>query len=320
MSRIDDAMERAAGRATAPKPDADRPQPEPPAAQPPAAQAPTDAFGFADAADEFREPPSATPPPAPEPPRPPLRPATVAAPAASLPARVSARERAAWLERLVTHPQADPATTDQFRKLAATLRQLQIERAARVVMISSALAAEGKTLTATNLALTLCESYDRRVLLIDADLRRPSLHAVFGEPLSPGLTDIVAGGSGTGLPVVQVSPRLSVLTAGSLRHDPVTALSSDRMHRLLLEASSAYDWVILDTSPVGMLPDAHLLSGMVDAVVMVVRVGASPYQVVQRAAESVGPERIVGVVLNHVTAQEFSTAYPDRAYYSSRAS
>jgi protein-tyrosine kinase len=220
-----------------------------------------------------------------------------------------------WLEKLVTHPQVNPATIDQYRKLAATLHHAQLERATRVVMVSSAVAAEGKTLTATNLALTLCESYDRRVLLIDADLRRPTLHALVRQPLAPGLTDVVAGTTGKALPIVAVTPRFSVLTAGSPRHDPIGTLSSDKMQRLLVEASTAFDWVIIDSSPVGMLPDAHLLSTIVDSIVLVVRAGAAPYPVVQRAAESLGPDRIIGVVLNRVAAQEFTSHYPDQSYY-----
>ena len=73
-------------------------------------------------------------------------------------------------------PQADPASREQYRRLAATLHHAQAEHGLKVVMVASAVPGEGKTLTATNLALTLSESYQRRVLLIDADLRRPSLH------------------------------------------------------------------------------------------------------------------------------------------------
>ena len=234
-----------------------------------------------------------------------------AGPAVALPV-----EHPEWLEKLVTHRDADPATVDQYRKLAATLHHAQLERATRVVMVSSALAAEGKTLTATNLALTLCESYDRRVLLIDADLRRPTMHVMLRQPLAPGLTDVVSGVVGRKLPIMSVTPRLSALTAGSPGHDPISVLSSDRMQRLLIETSTAYDWIVIDSSPVGMLPDAHLLSSIVDVVVLVVRAGAAPYKVVQRAAETLGPDRIIGVVLNRVAAGEFHTAYPDQSYYA----
>lgn len=242
-------------------------------------------------------------------------PADVRTPTFGMPAG-SPVEHPEWLEKLVTHPDADPATVDQYRKLAATLHHAQLERATRVVMVSSALAAEGKTLTATNLALTLCESYDRRVLLIDADLRRPTMHAMLRQPLAPGLTDVISGVVGRKLPIMSVTPRLSALTAGSPGQDPISVLSSDRMQRLLIETSTAYDWIVIDSSPVGMLPDAHLLSSIVDVVVLVVRAGAAPYKVVQRAAETLGPDRIIGVVLNRVAAGEFHTAYPDQSYYA----
>jgi Mrp family chromosome partitioning ATPase len=153
---------------------------------------------------------------------------------------------------------------------------------------------------------------------VDADLRRPRLHGIFGRPQAPGLTDVVAGTNGRQLPATAITPRLSLLTAGSPRHDPINTLSTDRMQRLLMEASSAYDWVVLDTSPVGMLPDAHLLSAIVDCVVLVVRSGAAPYPLVQRAAEAIGPDRIIGVVLNGVAAGQFTATYPDQGYYQAQ--
>ena len=92
-------------------------------------------------------------------------------------------------ERLITHANADTVVVEQYRRLAAILHQAQVERGVKVVMLASAQTAEGKTLTAVNLALTLSESYKRRVLLIDADLRRPSVAKVFGVVPGSGLSE-----------------------------------------------------------------------------------------------------------------------------------
>jgi Mrp family chromosome partitioning ATPase len=100
------------------------------------------------------------------------------------------------------------------------------------------------------------------------------------------------------LSLIQVSPRLSVLTAGQPDADPMSRLASDRMRRVLAEAAAQFDWVIIDTPPVGTVPDANLLATMADVVVLVVQAGRTPVRLVQRTAEAVGRERVIGVVLN----------------------
>ena len=98
--------------------------------------------------------------------------------------------------------------------------------------------------------------------------------------------------------VRQVSTRLAVLPAGRPSADPMAGLTSERMKRLLDEARQSFDWVILDTPPVMLLPDAHLMASMVDGAVLVVRAGSTPHELVRRAAEAIGRSRILGVVLN----------------------
>ena len=93
------------------------------------------------------------------------------------------------LDKIVVGDQADAGLVEQYRRVAAVLHHAQLQRGVRSVMVASAVAAEGKTLTATNVALTLSHSFDRRVLLIDADLRRPSVHEMFGLPNEHGLID-----------------------------------------------------------------------------------------------------------------------------------
>jgi Mrp family chromosome partitioning ATPase len=87
------------------------------------------------------------------------------------------------------------------------------------------------------------------------------------------------------------------------------------MHELIRDARAAFDWVILDTPPVGLLTDANLLAAMVDGVVMVVAAGKVPYKVVQRAADALGRERIIGVVLNRAADAPFGEGYKYEGYY-----
>ena len=195
-----------------------------------------------------------------------------------------------------------PSSREQYRRLAAALHQNQAASGLKVVMISSAVASEGKTLTASNLALTFSESYHRSVLLIDGDLRRPSVHTVFGITDELGLSDGLAAPDERPLTLHQVTQRLTVLPGGKPISDPMAGLTSDRMRRLIEEARDAFDWVIIDTPPVGILSDANLLASMVDGAVLVIKAEATPYQLAQRAIDALGRNRILGVVLNRASA------------------
>jgi capsular exopolysaccharide synthesis family protein len=215
-------------------------------------------------------------------------------------------------KKIVTgHPSA--AAVEQYRRLAATLHQLQVERGIRALLVTSAVPREGKTLTATNLALTLSESYGLKVLLIDADLRRPSVHGIFKLPNTVGLTDGLLSDKGR-LQLVEVSPCLTILPAGRPISDPMASLTSDRMKTLVAEARNKYDWVIIDTPPVGLLPDAQLLTGLADGALVVIGAGSTPYALVQRVVEVLGQDQIIGVVLNraeeaHLPANSYLQDY-----------
>lgn len=189
---------------------------------------------------------------------------------------------------------------EQYRKLAATLHHLQTEQGLQVAMTASSLPGEGKSLTVINLALTLSESYHRRVLLIDADLRRPTVQRIFGLPTITGLDDGLKAEHDRPMPLIEVSERLWVLPAGRPDPDPLSGLTSERMRRLVQQARTAFDWVLIDTPPVTLLPDANLLAACVDGVLLVVRAGKTPFQLVKRTVETLGHDRILGVVMNAV--------------------
>jgi len=203
---------------------------------------------------------------------------------------------------------------EQFRRLAAVLHHAQVQRQIHKVMIASAVPAEGKSLTASNLALTLSRSYEKRVLLIDTDLRRPSLHTLFNVSNSIGLTTTLNDPRQGKLPVVQVQQNLWLLPAGKPDPNPTSLVTSEAMKQLLEEASSQFDWVILDTPPVGLMPDANLLAAMVDAAFVVVHAGHTPYPLVKKAVDAIGLERVLGVVLNRADRSAAAAAY-DYNYY-----
>ncbi len=249
----------------------------------------------------------------PAPRRPAAGPAAGPAAAASVP--TGATFHPALAEKVVSPNGAPTVALEQYRRLAGRLHQWQLDHDGKLIMMVSAVAGEGKTLTSVNLALTLSGSYQRRVLLIDCDLRRPTVHAAFQIPSSPGVADIVTLGE---IPVVRITERLSVVPAGRLDGDPMGVLTSDAMTTLLAQARREYDWVILDTAPLAVLPDANLLADHVDGAVLVVSAGRTEFDLVDTAIKVIGRERLLGVVLNGVDPRDMTTANYHADYYGRR--
>jgi capsular exopolysaccharide synthesis family protein len=220
--------------------------------------------------------------------------------------------------KLVVGEAANPVAVEQYRRLAASLHELQVERGLKSLLVTSALPGDGKTLTVANLALTLSESYERRVLVIDADLRRPSIHQVFKLPNASGLSDVLRSSRGD-VPVLQVSKYLSVLPAGRPVHNPMARLTSDRFQSLLEQTAADFDWVLLDAVPVGLMPDARLLSNLTRAVLFVIGAGSTPYQLVARAVAELGQECIVGTILNRVAPDQIPATSYYHHYYADAA-
>ena len=205
-----------------------------------------------------------------------------------------------WASKLATSPNASAMLREQFRRLAASMFHAQSVGRLKIVMVTSPWAGDGKTMTALNLSLVLSESYRRRVLLVDADLRRPSISSISKLVPTSGLSDGLKSGDDRKLSVVKISENLTLLPAGRPDPDPMSGLTSRRMQRILDEASANFDWVILDAPPVGPVVDANLLAAMSDAVLLVIRAGKTQHGPVQKAIESLGRDRIFGVVLNGI--------------------
>lgn len=215
------------------------------------------------------------------------------------------------VEKIVASEAIMPASREQYRRLAAALHNAQESTGIKVVMVASAVVGEGKTLTASNLALTLSESYKLRVLLVDADLRRPSIDGLFGLAKTAGLREALMSPELHKLDLHDFG-ELSVLTAGRATSDPMSGLTSGNMRQIIDEARDLFDWVVIDTPPVVLLPDAHLLAAMVDGAVLVIRADATPHDLVQRAVEAIGKDKVLGVVLNG-TKPEHQGTY--KGYY-----
>jgi capsular exopolysaccharide synthesis family protein len=211
-------------------------------------------------------------------------------------------------DRVITSNAVSFQVVEHYRRLAAALHEAHADRGIKVVMITSAVQGEGKSLTAANLALTLSQSYRRHVLLVDADLRRPTLHQIFQVPSTSGLSDGLRPGGGT-FTTFRSSDTLTVLPAGRPESDPMAGLTSPRMAQLVADARQSYDWIILDTPPVSLMPDAKLLAAMADSVLLVIAAGAADLDSIKLAVKAVGRKKVLGAVFNRADNE------PTEGYY-----
>jgi len=218
-------------------------------------------------------------------------------------------------DRLVGSANAGPLAVEQFRRLAAALIHARAERYLKSILVTSPAPGDGKSNVAVNLALTLSESYQRSVLLVDADLRRPMLHSVFGVENTPGLTEALSPDNHRSVATVEINDALTLLPAGRPEASPLGGLSSDRLKHLLADAAARFHWIIVASPPVGMLADAHLVSEAIDGALLVVRAGVTLFPDVEAAADTLGHERILGIVLNAVEPEEVRGESYYRHYY-----
>lgn len=178
----------------------------------------------------------------------------------------------------------------------------------RSLLVTSAQPGDGKTMTCVNLALSLAK-LGRRVLLVDADTRRPAVHQALAIPPGPGLTEALRGEAGwLSLVHAEVAPGLDVLPAGEAVRSPVELLSSREMAALIDEAEARYDFVLLDTPALLInAADTRILAALVDGVIVVIRSGSTPRTALDRMLGHV--PNLVGVVLNRLDVRQFSPSY-----------
>ena len=188
---------------------------------------------------------------------------------------------------------------EQYRQLRTRLSLTEGASAIRTVLITSPQKGEGKSITSANLALTMAQELQRRVVIVEADLRKPSLQQLFGLPQGPGLSDYLTGAADLDQ-VTTVLPEyhLTVIPAGSTPGNPAELLGSTAMRRLLDHLRTSFDRVILDTPPVLPLADVAILAPLVDGALMVVRAGYTPKPAIENALRAFDSSRLLGIVLN----------------------
>jgi capsular exopolysaccharide synthesis family protein len=186
----------------------------------------------------------------------------------------------------------------------------------RSLVVTSALPLEGKTTVATNLATSLAQ-YGRSTLLVDADLRRPRVHRVFGIDKGVGLTSLMVGDATLREAVRSTQiDGLSVLPAGPIPPNPSELLHSAAFGRLKEDLLANFDWVIFDSPPMGAVTDAAVLAPQVDGVLLVVRAGRTTRDSILSAKKQLDSvsARLVGSVLNDIELRMRGSRYGGESY------
>lgn len=209
----------------------------------------------------------------------------------------------------------------EFRRLARKLAKKNGGDIPKAILVTSSNRGEGKTTAAACLAITLAKHYGRRVALVDCDLRKPRLHMLMEVAQRPGLTDALERGNLLGSDMRATAlDNLFIVPSGTRRSEPTWLLESFPDSRVMSELMGSFDHVILDTAPNVAVPDALLLSAEVDGVIMVLRAGATPREVIMRGVQLQLEEKenMLGLIVNNL--ERVLPYYYDYRYYGYGAS
>jgi exopolysaccharide/PEP-CTERM locus tyrosine autokinase len=218
---------------------------------------------------------------------------------------------------LVSLSQPGSLGAEQFRRLRTHVLKLNIPDPPKTIMVTSATEGEGKTFVAANLAAGIAHDLHFHALLVDCDLRNPTLSQWFGVQNGHGLSDYLVGrGQLSELLIRTEMQKLSILTGGSAQEKPAELIGSKKMEALVQELKSRYTdrYIILDATPLLATTEPELLARLVDGILIVVRANVTPRETIKQAIASLDPKKIMGFVLNDVT---FKSSGLSRRYFGS---
>lgn len=201
--------------------------------------------------------------------------------------------------RLVLFTDPQSSGCEQYRTLRTQVFHAAEKQLTQVILVTSAVAGEGKTSTILNLAWAIAQSREKRVLVIDSDLRRPSISSYLGLDFELGFGEVLNEVSEALPSIVRVADStLYILSSSRAEAQPAELLSKERVGETLAELRKYFDYILIDAPPVVAFADARLLANHADAVIIVVRAGLAGHSTVERAIEALPHNRILGVVLN----------------------
>lgn len=211
---------------------------------------------------------------------------------------------------------------EQFRSLRSQIYQFRDQGPLKTILVSSGMPSEGKSFVTANLAISLARNKNNNILLIDADLRSPSLHSLLGAPRKPGLTEYLAGNA-TAEEILQSNqdpriiesgrvlgiPNFTFIPAGAGGDNSSELIANHRSQELIATLAPYFDWILIDTPPALAFADAVDLARAADAVLLVARGASTTYDVAQRAQATFSNSRVLGFVLNAVKNAPHTTSY-----------
>jgi protein-tyrosine kinase len=204
-------------------------------------------------------------------------------------------------EHLVAADQNDTPGQEEFRLLCHRLERVREQRALGKILVTSAIPKEGKTLVAINLAATLARR-SSSVLLVDADMRHPTIHRALGLSSRPGLADFLEGRSDATAVFQRLEPLgFYYIASGHSSTNPAELLQKPKLRELMSLATAKFEWIIFDSPPLNVFADAHCLSTLVDAVLLVVREGLTSTEALEEARTSLQGAFVAGLIVNAST-------------------
>ena len=202
---------------------------------------------------------------------------------------------------VVTITEPISVAAEQYRVLCAKLNKLSKEFGPRVIAVTSSVKNEGKTLTSVNLSVAMAKDFNRRVLLVEADFKSPSMSRLLGRKMNRGFIDVLSKQTDVAeVALTYFDGHLTILTAGKSLGDDLRLLGSEQARAFLQLMKTRYDYVLLDLPPILPLADANVITELADGLIMVIRAGHTPQHIVKRAMSDLDSQKILGVVLNDV--------------------
>lgn len=197
----------------------------------------------------------------------------------------------------ITHPHS--TYCEEYRSLRTQILHRSQRQKLQSIVVASINPSEGKTITALNLSWLLAQTDGVKCLIIDSDLRMPSLADYLGIEADRGLSDILAGRANLTDSIIKLEPAgLHILPGGEARSDVAELISGPKFKEILRQARELFDYVIIDAPPLGIFTDANILINHADGAMLVIRAGRTKYSAVDRVLETLPRERMMGVVLN----------------------
>lgn len=201
--------------------------------------------------------------------------------------------------RLVAITQPHSNYCEEYRNLRTQILHRSQRQKLQSVVVASINPSEGKTITALNLSWLLAQTDGVKCLIIDSDLRMPSLTDYLGIETDKGLSDVLAGKASLNDSIIRLEPAgLHILPGGEARSDVAELISGPKFKEILRQAREMFDYVIIDAPPLGIFTDANILINHADGAMLVVRAGRTKYSAVDRILETLPKDRMMGVVLN----------------------